>query len=338
MSLLDEFRSLYSSYCLISRTVDWRQVRMRPFHNVDEQEIVKHDINLHVCRPAILVRTLTRPIWNLSCSQRWTQSDSKLQFPVSYRDAPRMRNSVLSSVSALYRDRNSAFGAFPCKTWDFQNPDSGFEFRIAMLPRYGIHSVFRVGRVRNWMFRKRARSCPSEGCLGGCFVGFCGHLVFGPSALHSLPQNIVAKFCLFWWFSLWRSCVAEHTHHGSRFWGLSPQVEACNRCMHCSGKPSNRTKLPDTMGNRRHFPTPGLPNPVATSLGDPWASPRRTSQVQKLWPASRIWPKPAWSRHDPRGAWAVRAYRPRGACHLPETHTPQDATPFPTRPCPILIS
>ena len=38
--------------------------------------------------------------------------------------------------------------------------------------------------------------------------------------------------------------------------------------MHCLGKPSNRTKLPDTMGNRRHFPTPGtgLPNPVATSL------------------------------------------------------------------------
>ena len=61
--------------------------------------------------------------------------------------------------------------------------------------------------------------------------------------------------------------MAGHTHHGSRFRALSPLVEACSRCMHCSGKPSNRTKLPDTMGNRRHFPTPGLPNPVATSLG-----------------------------------------------------------------------
>ena len=138
-------------FLLLSHQQDFRlkTVRMRPFRNVDEQEMFKHDINLHTCRPAILVRTFTRPIWNLSCSQRWTQSDSKLQFPVPYRDAPRMRNSVLSSVSAFYRDRNSVFGAFPCKTWDFQNPDSGFEFRIAMLSRYGIHSVFRVGRVRN---------------------------------------------------------------------------------------------------------------------------------------------------------------------------------------------
>ena len=60
--------------------------------------------------------------------------------------------------------------------------------------------------------------------------------------------------------------MAGHTYHGSRLRALSPQVEACSGCMHCSGKPSNRTKLPDTMGNRRHFPTPGLPNPVATSL------------------------------------------------------------------------
>ena len=60
--------------------------------------------------------------------------------------------------------------------------------------------------------------------------------------------------------------MAGHTHHGSRLRALSPQVEACSGCMHCSGKPSNRTKLSDTMGNRRHFPTPGLPNPVATPL------------------------------------------------------------------------
>ena len=62
--------------------------------------------------------------------------------------------------------------------------------------------------------------------------------------------------------------MAGHTYHGSCLRALSPQVEACSGCMHCSGKPSNRTKLPDTMGNRRHFPTPGLPNPVATSLGE----------------------------------------------------------------------
>ena len=115
---------------------------MRPFHNVDEQEMFKRDINLHICRPAILVRTFTRPIWNLSCSQRWTQSDSKLQFPVPYRDAPRMRNSVLSSVSALYRDRGSVFGAFPCKTWDFQNPDSGFD--IPYRNAIAIRNSFRV--------------------------------------------------------------------------------------------------------------------------------------------------------------------------------------------------
>ena len=60
--------------------------------------------------------------------------------------------------------------------------------------------------------------------------------------------------------------MAGHTYHGSRLRALSPQVEACSGCIHCSGKPSNRTKLPDTMGNRRRFPTPGLPNPVATSL------------------------------------------------------------------------
>ena len=65
--------------------------------------------------------------------------------------------------------------------------------------------------------------------------------------------------------------MAGHTHHGSRLRALSPQVEACSGCMHCSGKPSNRTKLPDTMSNWRHFPTPGLPNPVATSLANEFA-------------------------------------------------------------------
>ena len=41
------------------------------------------------------------------------------RIPVPYRDAWQMRNSVSSSVSALYRDRNSVLGAFPFKTWDF---------------------------------------------------------------------------------------------------------------------------------------------------------------------------------------------------------------------------
>ena len=131
----------------------------------------KRDINLHICHPSILVLTFTRPIWNLSCSQRWTQSDSKLQFPVPYRDAPRMRNSVLSSVSALYRDRNSVFGAFPCKTWHFQNPDSGFEFRIAMLSRYGIHSVFRVGRVRILNVQEAGAPLSIRGVSGRVFCG-----------------------------------------------------------------------------------------------------------------------------------------------------------------------
>ena len=47
-----------------------------------------------------------------------------------------MRNSVLSSVSRLYRDRISGFGGFHHKAWEFGNPDSGFEFRIAIVSRY----------------------------------------------------------------------------------------------------------------------------------------------------------------------------------------------------------
>ena len=61
--------------------------------------------------------------------------------------------------------------------------------------------------------------------------------------------------------------MAGHTYHDNPLRALPLQAEAYRGCMRCSGKPSNRTKLPDTMGNRRHSPTPGLPNLVATSLG-----------------------------------------------------------------------
>ena len=61
--------------------------------------------------------------------------------------------------------------------------------------------------------------------------------------------------------------MAGHTYHDNPLRALPLQAQAYRGCMHCSGNPSNRTKLPDTMGNMRHSPTPGLPNLVATSLG-----------------------------------------------------------------------
>ena len=63
--------------------------------------------------------------------------------------------------------------------------------------------------------------------------------------------------------------LAGHACHDNPLQALPPQAEACVGCVHCLGKPSNRTNLPDTMGNRRHIPSAGLPNLVATSQGFP---------------------------------------------------------------------
>ena len=93
-----------------------------------------------------------------------------------------------------------------------------------------------------------------------------GSLVFWPSASRSPTSDHFAKILLPLVTLLVESCVAGHTPHDNPLGALLPQAEAYSGCMHCSGKPSNRAKLPDTMSNRRHFPTPGLPNPVATFL------------------------------------------------------------------------
>ena len=47
------------------------------------------------------------------------------------------------------------------------------------------------------MFRKRARRCPSEGRLGGCFVGFCGDLFLGARALHHCLRPLWQNFASF---------------------------------------------------------------------------------------------------------------------------------------------
>ena len=144
-----------------------------------------------------------------------------------------------------------------------------------MLSRYGIHSVFRAGRVWNWVLRKRVHHCPSLRVSGGRLVGIYGCLVFWPSASTSPTSRHFAKILLLLVTLLVESCVAGHAPHDSLLGALPPQAEAYSGCMHCSGKPSNRTKLPDAMSNRRHFPTPGLPNPVATFLD------RRTGELKR---------------------------------------------------------
>ena len=145
--------------------------------------------------------------------------------------------------------------------------------------------MFRVGRVWNWVLRKRVHHCPSLRVSGGCLVGYYGCLVFWPSASRSPTSHHFAKILLLLVTLPVESCVAGHTPHDNPLGALPPQAEAYSGCMHCSGKPSNRTKLPDTMSNRRHFPTPGLPNPVATRCRFIRAmdSSQSSGMTRKLW-------------------------------------------------------
>ena len=99
-----------------------------------------------------------------------------LQFRIAMRG--RMRNSVLSSVSRLYRDCIAigipGFGGFHYKTWEFGNPDSGFEFRIAIVSRYDRDMEFilrsGIGWVRNWRLRQCSRHSPAEGGVCSAFL------------------------------------------------------------------------------------------------------------------------------------------------------------------------
>ena len=104
---------------------------------------------------------------------------------------------------------------------------------------------------------------------------------FGHQLQDPIPQTIFCRILLLLVILPVEELCGWTTYHDNPLRALPLQAEAYRGCMRCSGKPSNRTKLPDTMGNRRHSPTPGLPNLVATSLDPNVACVSRT-RAQKI--------------------------------------------------------
>ena len=97
------------------------------------------------------------------------------------------------------------------------------------------------------MLRKRARHCPSLASHGGLFVRCCGGLVFWPSATRSPTSDHFGKILLPLVALPVGELMAGRTPHDNPVRALPPQAEAYSGCVHCSGKPSNRTQFPDTM-------------------------------------------------------------------------------------------
>ena len=98
--------------------------------------------------------------------------------------------------------------------------------------------------------------CPSMGVFGRVSCGVLWSPSHWPSASNPPPHTTLAKSCLIGRRWLWRSCIAGHTYHDSRLRALSLQAKAYSGCTHWSGKPSNRTKLPDTMAIGGIVPPP----------------------------------------------------------------------------------
>ena len=101
-------------------------------------------------------------------------------------------NSVLSSVSALHRNGNSVFGAFPCNRGivsEVRIPDSSSVSQcyrdMELIPCSGL-----AGSGLECLGSRRR--CPSEGVSGWASCGVCGRLLFWPSALNPLPQTTLS--------------------------------------------------------------------------------------------------------------------------------------------------
>ena len=167
----------------------------------------KHDITLQSCRPGILIRAFRRPMQDLSCNESST--------------APHMRNSVLSSVSALHRDRNSVFSVFPvpCGISEIRISDSSSvsqcyrdtEFiPCSGLAGSGLECSGSVGTI------------DISGASGRQSFGFLCLPCLLPSTSQSLASDYFGKLL----YGLWKSCVARQTYHNNCLRALSPQVEA----------------------------------------------------------------------------------------------------------------
>ena len=188
--------------------------------------------------PAIFIRTFRRLIRNSSCSQSWTECDLMLCVAVQYCDAQRTRNSFLSSVSALHRDRNSVFCASPAKR------------RISEIRISDWISVLQCNRDAEFAPCSRLSGLACSGS-GRAIVHQWGYLgVFSLSLGHWLQKlplfDHFGKSYFFsdWWDWLWRSCVPDFDFPCERFLpNLKLQwVRALVRQI------INWTNLPDAMG------------------------------------------------------------------------------------------
>ena len=221
---------------------------------------------------AILTQTLRGLTWgckNFSGSVTW-----KLRAPVPYRDARRMRNTILSSISRLYRDciaigiPDSAVFTTKRGSLGIRIPDSS---SVSRLYRDTI-------AIRNWfcvpgwpvlslVLRKLSRHSPAEGASAGFFCGafWSSCLSSHASKLpHQTPQckillvlvipDVEEPDCCAYLSRQKLACVISSS------WSL--------RGLHALPRnTAQSSKNTWYNGNRRHLPTPGLPNPFATFLG-----------------------------------------------------------------------
>ena len=143
---------------------------------------------------------------DLSCKNFGGSVTWKLRAPVPYRDARRMRDSVLSSVSRLYRDSiaigipDSAVFTTKRGSLGIRIPDSSSVSRLYR-DAIAIRKSFCVPGwpVLSLMLRRLSRQSPASGASAGFLLRGCFDRRSFRHTLQNYPvRPHSARSCLFW--------------------------------------------------------------------------------------------------------------------------------------------